>query len=177
MGLLSLGVSLIPRAVLAPIFLFIGFEIVRQAYKESPPEHSEAVSFSFLPVIASLIMIILGQYLGAGGITPDKLPVRLQVMLQSLTVLSNGFIMTALLWGGMVAFVIDRKPRMAALYAITCAVFTLFGIIHSILPTGEVYLPWKVASTAHYAISLGYVLLAGIFLVLGSDRRNEEMIL
>ena len=32
-GLLSLFISLIPRAVIAPIFIFIGFEIIRQAYK------------------------------------------------------------------------------------------------------------------------------------------------
>src|SRR5512136_1229361 len=38
-GILSLVVSLIPRAALAPIFMFIGFEIVRQAYRESPQEH------------------------------------------------------------------------------------------------------------------------------------------
>ena len=63
-GLMSLFVSLIPRAVIAPIFIFIGFEIIHQAYKESPPSHSPAVSLSFLPVIASLVMIILGQFLG-----------------------------------------------------------------------------------------------------------------
>jgi AGZA family xanthine/uracil permease-like MFS transporter len=147
---------------------------VRQAYRESPPEHSEAVSFSFLPVIASLIMIVLGQYLVAGGITPEKLPVRLQSMLQSLSVLSNGFIMTALLWGGMTAFVIDRKPRMAALYAMTCAVLTLFGIIHSILPTGEVYFPWTPSSHTHYTIALGYALLSAIFLSMGEGRRYRE---
>jgi AGZA family xanthine/uracil permease-like MFS transporter len=173
-GLLSLIVSLIPRAVLAPIFMFIGFEIVRQAYKESPPEHSEAVSFSFLPVIASLIMIVLGQFLGAAGITPDKLPVRLNVLLQSLTVLSNGFIMTALLWGGMMAYVIDHRPRMAALYALVCAFFSMFGIIHSVLPTGEVYLPWKVASHAHYTLALGYTLLAGIFLILTNSHNEQQ---
>lgn len=166
-GLLSLIVSLIPRAALAPIFMFIGFEIVRQAYTESPPEHSEAVSFSFLPAIASLIMIVLNQFLGAAGITPEKLPVRLNIMLQSLTVLSNGFVMTALLWGGMMAFVIDRRPRMAALYALACAAFTVFGIIHSVMPTGEIYLPWKTASHLHYTIALGYTLLAGVFLSVG----------
>ncbi|HVN72926.1 MAG TPA: MFS transporter [Desulfomonilia bacterium] len=169
-GLLSLVVGLIPRAVLAPIFMFVGFEIVRQAYKEAPPEHSEAVSFSFLPVVASLIMIVLGQFLGAAGITSDKLPVRLSTMLQTLTVLSNGFIMTALLWGAMAAFVIDRRPRMAALYALSCAACTLFGIIHSILPTGEVYLPWKAASNLHYTIALSYAVLAGIFLTVRSSR-------
>jgi len=35
-GLLSFFVSLIPRAVIAPIFMFIGFEIMRQAYNDSP---------------------------------------------------------------------------------------------------------------------------------------------
>ncbi len=172
-GLLSLIVSLIPRAALAPIFMFIGFEIVRQAYRESPPEHSEAVSFSFLPVMASMTMIILGQFLSAAGITPDKLPLRLNTMLLSLTVLSNGFIMTALLWGGMMAFVIDRRPRMAALYAFVCAVFTLFGIIHSVLPTGEIYLPWTVASRVPCTIALGYALLAGVFLSVG--RATDEL--
>lgn len=175
LGLLSLIVSLIPRAALAPIFMFIGFEIVRQAYRESPPEHSEAVSFSFLPVMANLVMIVLGQFLGSAGITPEKLPVRLSIMLQSLTVLSNGFIMTGLLWGGMLAFVIDRRPRMAALYAFACAIFTLFGIIHSVLSTGEIYLPWMVASKLHYTIALGYSLLGVVFLTLVRDREEGSL--
>jgi AGZA family xanthine/uracil permease-like MFS transporter len=168
-GLLSLIVVLIPRAVLAPIFIFIGFEIVHQAYKESPEAHSPAVSLSFMPVVANLVIIILGQFLGALSVTPDRLPARLQVLLQTLTVLSNGFIVTALLWGSMLAFLIDRRPRLAALCAFACAVLTLFGFIHSVLPTGAVYLPWAIASHAHYMIALAYVLLSGIFLVL-TDR-------
>jgi AGZA family xanthine/uracil permease-like MFS transporter len=98
-GLMSLFVSLIPRAVIAPIFIFVGFEIIHQAYSESPPSHSPVVSLSFLPVIASLVIIILGQFLGALNLTPDKLPLRLQHLHQTLTMLSNGFILTGLLWG------------------------------------------------------------------------------
>ncbi len=165
-GLLSVIVGFIPRAVLAPIFIYIGFEIVHQAYKEAPESHSQAVSLSFMPVIANLIIIILGQFLGAMAITPEMLPMRLQVLHQSLTVLSNGFIITALLWGSMLAFMIDRKPRLAALCTLTCAILTPFGIIHSVLPTGEVYLPWAVASHAHYTIALAYLLLTGILLTL-----------
>lgn len=166
MGLLSLIVGLIPRAVLAPIFIFIGFEIVHQAYKESPEAHSPAVSFSFMPVIANLVIIILGQFLGAMAITPDKLPLRLQIMHQTLTVLSNGFIVTGLLWGSMLAFLIDHKPRFAAICTFACAFFTLFGVIHSVLPTGEVYLPWTVVSDVHYMIALAYILLSVILLTL-----------
>jgi AGZA family xanthine/uracil permease-like MFS transporter len=171
-GLLSVIVGLIPRAVLAPIFIFIGFEIVHQAYKEAPEAHSPAVSLSFMPVIANLIIIILGQFLGAMAITTDMLPVRLQALHQSLTVLSNGFILTALLWGSMLAFLIDRKPRLAALCTFACAVFSLFGIIHSILPNGEVYLPWAVTSRVHYTIALAYTLLSGIILTLTRKKSN-----
>ncbi len=168
-GLLSLLVSLIPRAVIAPIFIFIGFEIMRQAYKDSPPAHSPAVSLSVLPVIASMVLIILGQFMGAAGATPDKLPARLQVMHQTLTMLSNGFIITGLLWGSMLAFLIDNKARLAALCAAVCAVFTLFGIIHSVLPTGELYLPWHIHAQAHYLTSAGYFALCLILLALKSS--------
>ncbi len=103
-GLLSLFVSLIPRAVIAPIFIFIGFEIIHQAYNDSPPAHSPAVSLSILPVIASLVLIILGQFMGATGVTLDKLPQRLQLLHQTLTMLSNGFIITGLLWAACLPF-------------------------------------------------------------------------
>ena len=168
-GLLSLFVGLIPRAVLAPIFIYIGFEIVHQAYRESPEAHSPAVSFSFLPVIASLVMIILGQFLGALSISANELPARLQGLLQTLTVLSNGFILSALLWGSILAFIIDRRPRPAAICALACAVLTLFGIIHSLMPSGEVYLPWAVPSGTHFTIAAGYVLLGLILLVFRKD--------
>lgn len=165
-GLLSLFVSLIPRAVIAPIFMFIGFEIIHQAYKESPESHSPAVSLSFMPVVANLVMIILGQFMGALSITPDKLPVRLQVLHQTLTMLSNGFIVTGLLWGSMLAFLIDHKARLAALCALICSGLTLVGIIHSVLPTGEIYLPWQIPSHAHYVTALAYFMFSCILLML-----------
>jgi adenine/guanine/hypoxanthine permease len=172
-GLLSLFVSLIPRAVIAPIFIFIGFEIMRQAYKDSPPAHSAAVSLSILPVVASLVLIILGQFMGAMGVTPDKLPMRLQIMHQTLTMLSNGFIITGLLWGSMLAFLIDHKARLAALCAAICAVLTLFGIIHSVMPTGELYLPWPVNFHAHYMLAAAYLALSCILLSL-IDREDKQ---
>ena len=164
-GFISLIVSVIPKAALAPIFIFIGFEIVHQAYASVPEEHSPAVSIAFLPVIANLVMIILGQFL---PLAPLASP-RLQVMHNSLTILSNGFILTAILWGGMLACVIDKKPGRAAAYALACALFTLFGLMHSVLPAGEVYFPWSIKTYQHYEISLSYLMLAGIFLLPRKD--------
>ena len=159
-GLISLVVAIIPKAVLAPIFIFIGFEIVHQAYASVPDGHSPAVTFAFFPVIANLVMIYLGQF-----ITPDAVPERLQSMYLSLTMLSNGFILTAILWGGMLACLIDRRSRKAAIYASACALFTLFGLMHSVFPSGEVYLPWDTPNRYSFTISASYLLLALIYLL------------
>lgn len=165
-GFLTLAVELIPKAVLAPIFIFIGFEMIHQAYTESPEAHSPAVSICFMPVVANLSIIILAQFIGAANITMEKLPQRLQVMHHSLTVLSNGFIVTSLLWGSMLAFLIDGRPRQAAFCAVICSFLTLFGLIHSVMPTGAVYLPWAINSHAHYLMAAAYAILASVFMVL-----------
>ena len=148
---------------------------MRQAYNDSPPAHSPAVSLSILPVIASLVLIILGQFMGAMGATPDKLPLHLQIMHQTLTMLSNGFIITGLLWGSMLAFIIDHKARLAALCGAVCALLTLFGIIHSVMPSGELYLPWLIPSHAHLMLAVAYLALSCILLLLTgrTDKPNN----
>jgi AGZA family xanthine/uracil permease-like MFS transporter len=92
-------------------------------------------------------------------------PERLQTMYLSLTVLSNGFILTAILWGGMLACLIDKRPRKAALYAVACALFTLFGLMHSVVPTGEVYMPWDAPGSYPFTIAGSYMLLAFVYLL------------
>ncbi len=165
-GLMSLAVGLVPRAVIAPIFLFIGFEIVHQAYRESPPAHSAAVSLSMLPVIAGLVTILLGQFLAGLNLSAQALPDRLQQLHQTLNLLANGFILTGLLWGSLLAFLIDHKARLAALCAAVCGILTLFGVIHSVLPSGGLYLPWRGDGAAHYQIALAYGILSVILLIL-----------
>lgn len=172
-GLMSLAVSLVPRAVIAPIFLFVGFEIVHQAYRESPPAHSPAVSLSMLPVVASLVTILLGQFLAALNIPAHQLPQRLQQLYQTLNLLANGFILTGLLWGSLLAFLIDHKAKLAALCAAVCGALTLFGVIHSVLPTGELYLPWQAPTGAHYSLALAYGILSVILLIL-TGRTDKE---
>lgn len=162
-GLLSLLVSIIPRAVIAPIFIFIGFEIIRQAYHEAPAAHSPAVSFSILPTVANLVLIIMNQFTEVLALDPAKLPAHLKAVYETLVMLSNGFIVSGLLWGSMLSFIIDHKPRLAALCAVLSAILTLFGFIHSVKPTGELYWPWQVETKVHLFVVLSYFILAGIF--------------
>lgn len=54
--------------------------------------------------------------------------------IQTMRMLQNGFIVTSLLWASILAALIDRRLLLAAGYVGVCAVFSLFGVIHSPLP-------------------------------------------
>ncbi|HRS86706.1 MAG TPA: hypothetical protein P5269_03635, partial [Syntrophales bacterium] len=164
----------IPQAALAPIFLFIGFEIVRQAFAEAPPGHAEAVSISMLPAAAVCVMIVLNQFLGALPPGRWEWPAHLKVVLASLTTLSNGFIVTGVLWGTMTAFLIEGRTGKAALCALLGALMTPFGLIHSVRATGEVYLPWRVEGSAHLTLAAGYLVLAAVWLAAGRGRKDKD---
>src|ERR1051326_2268491 len=61
--------------------------------------------------------------------------------------LGNGFILTAMLWGGFLAELIDHRLRRAALYAFILAGFSFFGIVHSVTADGNMYLPWALSAS------------------------------
>ena len=84
-----------------------------------------------------------------------------------LRAVGNGFILTAILWGSMLANLIDGKPRKSAVYALLCAACTLFGFIHSVAPSGEIYLPWRIGNQITWQIAFGYCLV-GVFLFAAS---------
>ena len=84
-----------------------------------------------------------------------------------MILLAHGFILTAMLWGGAVAFLIDRKIAAAAATLAACAVLAFFGFIHSITPTGGIYLPWTTGSTLPYHWTAAYLGFAALILLLG----------
>jgi len=53
-----------------------------------------------------------------------------------------------MIWGATVAFIIDRQIVRAAITLGIAGVFSLFGIIHSIFPSGSLYLPWRLSDNA-----------------------------
>ena len=68
LGYVSFFVELIPRAVLAPILVFVAFDIIMQAFQAVPKQHAPAVAFAFFPTIARLLAIKLGN--------PEAVPVE-----------------------------------------------------------------------------------------------------
>jgi AGZA family xanthine/uracil permease-like MFS transporter len=175
LGILSYLVGVLPEAAVAPILIFIGIEIVAQAFQATPPRHAKAVALAFLPSIANLLLIQTNAVLGSFRRTGADLPGELGARYHAITMLGNGFILSALLWGAAAAFLIDRRLAAAALTFGLAGGATLFGIVHSPLENGGLFLPWRLASRAPVlALAGGYFLLALLVAALGRRRRGND---
>jgi adenine/guanine/hypoxanthine permease len=181
-GYVGYIVQLVPRAVIAPILVFVALDIICQAFFASPLRHAPAVAFAYLPTVAQFLKIKLSntEFVPLANFTtlmaattPGKgLPELL------LTVaLGNGFILTAMLWGAFLAELIDRNLKKASAYLWICAAFTFFGIIHSALKEGNMYLPWNLPSPANqvpYLFTSAYVILSLLLLALSFTKESKE---
>lgn len=180
LGYVSFIVELIPRAVLAPILVFVAFDIIMQSFHAVPKQHAPAVAFAFFPTIARLLAIKLGT---PEPIAEEKFkellvaPGKSLPELQVIIALGNGFIVTGMLWAAFLAELVDRHLKISALYLVILAFFSYFGIIHSAMPDGSMYLPWKLSGLVQqvpYQFALAYLSLAAIFFALSYTRESKE---
>jgi AGZA family xanthine/uracil permease-like MFS transporter len=99
------------------------------------------------------------------GAEPAQLTGEAAASYRSLHLLAGGFIFSALLWGGALALIIDGRLQRAAAFLCTGAVASLFGVIHSPLPTGGMFLPWRIPDHTPVMIGSGYLLFAFVLLI------------
>jgi AGZA family xanthine/uracil permease-like MFS transporter len=161
-GVLALLVKVLPEAAVAPILIFIGLEITAQAFLVSPPRHGPAVALTFVPVAAALVTIQAGGIVAALGKHPADLTGDAALGWQTLTMLGNGFILTAVLWGWTLVSIIDRRLAVAAALLATASAATLCGLIHSPLPNGALFWPWAVPSPATPVLAGAYGVAAAL---------------
>lgn len=179
-GYLSSLVELVPLAVLAPILVFVSIDITAQAFEATPRQHAAAVVFSFFPAIARMVAIKLGDptYVSAERFgqllssTEGGLP-----ELGVIVALGNGFIITSMVWAGFLAALIDGRTRAALAALLSGAALTLFGVIHSVEPSGGLYLPWALSGTARtlaLQFTAAYGALAVVIALLSAMGRRPE---
>jgi len=97
--------------------------------------------------LASLAMIFADQVLDATHqsiLSLEKNPAGAVAAanLQTLRILSGGFIITSLLWASTLAMLIDRRYTAAAGFLLSAGACSLFGIIHSPLAGSPLAMPW-----------------------------------
>jgi AGZA family xanthine/uracil permease-like MFS transporter len=155
----------IPKVTVYPILMFVGLEITAQSFRATPQRHYAAVALACVPALAALAWI----YIGKTGIDVDALeqgPLRRE--LQTVRILANGFIVTSLVWASAMAAIVDRRLSLAAVYFAIGALCATFGVIHSPLAGGPVFLPWQLEPEVFFTVlryTCGYAAVAVMLLV------------
>ncbi len=133
-GLHAFFYKLIPTAAVAPLLVFVGTVIVAQAFAESPKNHGVAVAFAMLCHMSNLLVTKVGGVLKVGGIANDD-ELTGQLATQGIhwaghQIMAQGAIVSGLIWGAIVAYLIDNKVKLAAAFCFAGAILTLFGVVH-----------------------------------------------
>jgi AGZA family xanthine/uracil permease-like MFS transporter len=168
-GLFGYFYQIIPKATVFPILVFIGLEITSQSFLATPRRHYPAVAIACIPALATLINVSVGQIWGDGallaaGINPGALQNHeLRENLSTIMMLANGFILTSVFWASALAMAIDQRLANAAKFFFAAALCTLFGLIHSPLPTAPILSPFPLPFLPDSAILSDPDLCAMVF--------------
>lgn len=136
-GLFAFLQHLIPAAGVAPLLVFVGIVMGQYAFQANPA-HGAALAIALVPHIADLLKKQLDgallEVLQQGTITAElasRLAQNQGVYFQSYALLSHGAIITGLLWGSIVALIMDGDLRKATLFSFVAFLFSLVGLIHA----------------------------------------------
>lgn len=149
----------IPGPVILPVLVFIGLEITAQSFHATPERHYPAVAVACIPALAALAKIQADKLLAAGAIPQGPLVAELF----SVRLLAAGFIVTSLVWAGLVVALIDRHLRAAAGWCLAAASLALCGVIHSPFADGRLFLPWAIGELPAEAAGRGPLTLAASY--------------
>jgi len=168
--------SLIPIEAGMAIVLWIGVIITAQAFQATDIRHAPAVAVGLFPAIAAWGLLILTQSLNAAGASNQDLGLAARTLadpaaflaaglrLEGLVAISQGFMLTCMIWAAMSAHLIDREFGRAAVWAAIAAVLAFFGFTHAggITPAGGVY---EIGWASGWSWAIGYALCGGFFLL------------
>ena len=164
LGAVSGGIGVLlaalPESLLVPILVYVGIEMAAQATQATDRRHWQALPLALVPVIAYLVNIEIGGLIADARINPSELPAATQSGLQSLQMLGNGFIISAMGWVALTVWIIERRVWPAVLVCLGLSLLTLVGLVHSPFTDGRLF--WPSPNTPHqvYALAVGYLLLA-----------------
>jgi AGZA family xanthine/uracil permease-like MFS transporter len=181
-GLMGILQAIIPIEAGMAIVLWIGVVIAAQSFQATPKNHAPAVVIGLLPAFAGwAVLIFQSVFLFLDG--------KLQALLQELGVksthhfslsdislhqpflpyalggilaLSQGFLLTSMVWAAMVVFILEREFYKSAVWAGIGAILSTLGLIHAYKLVGNAILN-EYSLLAHWQFPVAYLLLAILF--------------
>lgn len=176
-GLLAFLSNLIPVAAAAPVLVFVALSLITNTAASIKPGHMAAVTIAMMPHVSAFLVIKWGSMMGAlAAVGAENLPqlgdpaltaalLQQGAHYQGHLALSQGAILTGLIWGAIVASVIDGNFRNAGGFALAAAGMSSVGIIHA----ASLQMP------AIGGVTAGYLIAAAFLLIYPRFHKADEM--
>jgi AGZA family xanthine/uracil permease-like MFS transporter len=165
-GIVPLVLQFVPLEVVAIIVVWFGLVMMGQAFTEVPKTHAIAVAFGLIPMLAGWALELVDTALRTAGSSllesAPKFGGELQIY--GLIALSQGSLLTSMLWAAALVDMLDRRFLNAAVWLGAGAVLSCFGLIHAYTLTAagvENRLGWWVAPEFTISYALGAAFLVG----------------
>ena len=128
LGLVGFISQIIPIQVIAPILVYVGIVMVGNAFTKSPQEHAPAVAIAMIPYFANY----LGTRINRGSIDEVNMGANLlHGISPAIMPLTQGAMFTALCWGAITVFIIDKNYIKASIVGFVMAVLAAIGVMHA----------------------------------------------
>ena len=184
-GLTGLLAALVPLEAGMAIVLWIGIVITAQAFQATPREHAPAVAFGLFPSIAAWGVLIMTQTAGAAGLVAEDPTLAARTLesgaafarsgahLDGLVALSQGFMLTCVVWAAASTMLIERRFLAAATWMGVGAALAFVGFIHTgeLTPAGGVL---EIGLGTGWRWALGYALAGAFFALVHLWARGRE---
>ena len=170
-GFLAFLNNIIPIGAAAPVLVFVAISLITNTAHSVKPAHMAAVAIAMMPHVSDFMIVKWGSMMNALRNTGvEGLPQLGDEALTSALLqqgahfeghlaLSQGAIITGLVWGAIVASVIDGRFRNAGGFAIAAAIMSSVGIVHS----ASLQMPTLDGITIGYFIAGAFLLIYPMF--------------
>lgn len=191
LGLMGFVSALVPIEAGMPILLWIGIIIGAQAFESTPIAHAPAIIFGLFPAIAGWGTLLVQSTLRyannvlngvlakipnaeSASITLGQIPKgALPIELHGLISLSQGFLLTSMVWAALTVAILEKRFHVTANWCIVGAFLSALGLIHSYELMGN-----EILGNYHFPASkeflLAYIILGVFFYALGFLYGKEE---
>lgn len=157
-GLGGLFLGIIPLSAVFPILFYVGIVVAKQAATESPAVEIPVLFVSLFPWIANWALTLLNNTLTAAGTNAATVGLEAfqsaGVYHKGLVALGSGAPISSIIWGCLVIFAIRSDSVKAVITAVTAAILTYTGVIHSV----------SVGWALQPGVTVGYLLIAAVFI-------------
>lgn len=174
-GGVTLVLKVVPIEAALGILLWIGLIISAQAFQEVPKKHAPAVALGLIPALSAWALFLVETSLRKAGTSlfavADKFGADLYIY--GIITLSQGFMLTCMVFSAVFVFVIERDFVKAALWMLAGSVMSFFGIIHAFTLTAT-GIQNKFGFGASKPFAVAYLAAAVLLIALHYYTRNRD---